>query len=383
VRLPEFSFRAYPERHAQLDDAQRTTCDAWGSGAASKRARIPSRGTNVALHVCMRIASRCSIPMFALMPVLVLAVPAAEADELAASASANTFILHDASSTLRDYCAVDNEGRTWLTLPGGHRYELITSTTDPAVANPGDGMFHPFDASQVQAALAEVRYPVGALAAEVFILPFPRRVQMESAAGPGLILLSPGVRTLSRAHQHAEFVHELGHVIQYALMPDGDSRWNAYRRMRAIDDLAHYSGSSRHADRPHEIFAEDFRALFGGADANYSGTIENDSLAVPSQVAGLEPFMLDLAGGAVAFRAVPNPTHGSLRLSIPRGTAVALDVFDTAGRRLATLAPRTTATGVEWMFDGRDASGRPVEPGVLFARPRGSISRGTRIVVVP
>jgi hypothetical protein len=153
--------------------------------------------------------------------------------------------------------------------------------------------------------------------------------------------------------------------------------------MRAIEDPSRYSGSSRHANRPHEIFAEDFRALFGGSDANYSGTIENDSLAAPSQVTGLEPFMLDLAGVAVAFRAVPNPTHGPLRLSLPHGTAVALDLFDAAGRRLATLAPNLTATGVEWTFGGRDAAGRPVAPGVLFARARSAKSPGTRIVVLP
>jgi hypothetical protein len=321
--------------------------------------------------------------MFTLIPACVLAVPAARADELAASASVNAFALHDAAATLRDYCAVDVAGRTWLTLPGGRRFELITSTLDPDVANAGDGAFHPFDADQVRAALAEVRFPMGALAAEVFVLPYPRRLQMESAAGPGLILLSPGVRPLSRAHQHAEFVHELGHVVQYALMPDGDPRWNGYRRIRAIDDPAHYSGSSRHADRPHEIFAEDFRALFGGADANYSGTIENDELAVPSQVAGLESFMLDLARDAVTFSAVPNPTHGPLRLSLPHGTWVALDLFDAAGRRLAALAPSMTVTGIGWTFDGRDAAGRPVGPGVLFARPRGSEGAGIRIVVVP
>ena len=127
----------------------------------------------------------------------------------------------------------------------------------------------------MRAALAAVRFPLGAVSAEVFLLPYPRRTQLESAAGPGLILLAPGVRALSRAHQHAEFVHELGHVVQYALMPDGDARWSDYLELRAIDDASRFSATGSHAYRPHEIFAEDFRALFGDADATYSGTIEN------------------------------------------------------------------------------------------------------------
>ena len=308
----------------------------------------------------------------------------ARADELAAAGTAHGIVIHAAAATLRDYCSADDRGRLWLTLPGGARYELVTSVTDPAIANPGDGTFHPFDAAEVRDALAATRFPLGAIAADVFILPYPRRVQCGSAAGPSLILLSPGVRPLSREHQHAEFVHELGHVVQYALMPDGDARWSAYDGLRAIADPARYSASSPHADRPHEIFAEDFRSLFGDAAATYSGTIENEALTPPGEVPGLDTFLLGLAGGpaAIEFAAHPNPSHGPLTLTLNHAVPVPLDLFDATGRRIASLAPRQVRDGVEWSFGGIGPSGRAVR-GVLFARPRGIPGRGTRVVLLP
>src|SRR5205807_7522967 len=133
-----------------------------------------------------------------------------------------------------------------------------------AITNPGDGDFHSFDAAEVRAAMTLVRFPLRGISAEVFILPYPRRQSLESAAGPGLILLSPGVRPLSREHQHSELVHELGHVVQYSFLPDAHAEdWSEYASMRGLDPTVN-NATSPHASRPHEIWAEDFRALFGG-----------------------------------------------------------------------------------------------------------------------
>jgi len=306
------------------------------------------------------------------------------ADEIDAAGTAQRLVIHDAASTLRDYCSTDSSGRMWLSLPDGRRFELVTSTADPSIVNPGDGSFHPFESAEVMAALGELRFPAPGIGADVFLLPYPRRGQLESAAGKELILLSPGVRPLSREHQHAEFIHEFGHVVQYSLMPDGDERWTTYRRIREIED-PRFSPTSPHADRPHEIFAEDFRALFGGPLATYSGTIENSSLTPPANVPGLENFMLGLAGvdHTLSISASPNPTRGALRFTLASATAAPLDVFDAAGRRVATLAPRPVWSGIEWSFDGTDVTGRAIEPGVLFARPRGMPGAAVRVVVLP
>jgi hypothetical protein len=311
----------------------------------------------------------------------------AAASELRASAAnVSGVIVHDASETLRDYCRSDG-GRLFLELPGGTRWELVTSTTDPIVTNPGDGSFHAFERDEVRAALSEVSFPLQHVSAEVFILPYPRRLSLESAAGPGLILLSPGVRALSREHQHSEFVHELGHVVQYALFPDQDADgWAEYGRMRGLD-AARFNAQAPHADRPHEIWAEDFRALFGGPLANSNATIENASLAYPTQVKGLDSFMQGLAFG-VSSRPAPRLTAsrfawGAMSFSRGGSQSAALDIFDAAGRRLAALEPSVGSGGVSWRWDGRDASGRSVRASVVYARPRDGVGGTARVTLLP
>lgn len=313
----------------------------------------------------------------------VLTAAVACANELPAASSLTGLVIHGPEVTLRDYCRVE-DGRLWLCLPHGARFELVTSTLDPVISNPGDGSFHPFDEAVVRAALDQVRFPLHGVAAEIFLLPYPRRDGLQSAAGNGLILLSPGVLPPSAAQQHAELVHELGHVVQYGLMPDhaGDL-WSRYRTLRGLTDLSRYSQDAAHADRPHEIFAEDFRALFGGGLANYSGTIENPALCMPQAVSGLEAFMLHLAGiplTAGPLEAYPIPSAGSLRLRRSGGEAQPVDVFDVTGRRVATLDPTLAASGWEWRWDGRDHGGRTLGPGVWLARARGSHEPAIRLV---
>src|SRR5689334_9916479 len=261
-----------------------------------------------------------------------LTLVTARANEFSASpVRVSGIVVHDATETLRDFCH-EQDGKLFFQLPNGAQWELVTSTTDPSITNPGDGAFHPYETREIDAALAQVRFPLENVSAEIFVLPYPRRVSLESAAGRGLILLSPGVRPLSREHQHAEFVHELGHVVQYALFPDADANgWAAYARMRGIDD-PRFNASAPHADRPHEIWAEDFRALFGGASATSNGTIENASLSYPTQVAGLDRFMASLAANAAtagSARLMAAPlARGAVSFSRFGTRAAVLDVFD-------------------------------------------------------
>ena len=317
-----------------------------------------------------------------------LAWTPAAANELCASAtSVSGLLIHDADETLRDYCRNEG-GRLYLELPGGSRWELITSTTDPAITNPGDGSFHAFERSEVNAALAAVRFPLHQVSAEVFILPYPRRLGLESAAGPGLILLTPGVRPLSREHQHSEFVHELGHVVQYALFPDANAGgWSEYAYMRGIDAPS-FNASAPHADRPHEIWAEDFRALFGGPSATSNGTIENATLTYPTQVQGLATFMQGVAATSASSPAAPRLTAssfawGAVSFSRAGSQACALDVYDASGRRLASLEPSMGSNGVTWSWDGRDASGRQIRGAVVFARPRDGAGGTVRVTRLP
>ena len=318
----------------------------------------------------------------------VLLVVPARANEVLTSGvpTSGGIVIHDAQETLRDWCHRDAGGLLWLVLPGGMSFELIASAADPAITNHGDGAFHAFDACEVAGALAAVRYPLAGVAADVFILPYPRRAGLTSVAGPGLILLSPGVYPVPREHQHAEFDHELGHVVHYARLPDQDATsWNRYRALRGITDSGIYSSqSTMHADRPHEIFAEDFRALVGDVLANSTGNIENTSLTPPVQVAGLADFMLSLTGAplTVTLGAHPNPARGPVLFSRKGSATAALDLFDLAGRRLATVAPEAVSDGARWSWDGRDESGHRAGPGVVFARVRDG-SASARLTLLP
>jgi hypothetical protein len=327
----------------------------------------------------------------------VLPVVSAGASEVAASgvSTSSRIVIHDAQETLRDWCRPDSQGTLWLTLPGGMSFELVTSSADPAISNHGDGSFHAFDAGEVNAALAAVSYPLDGVTAEVFILPYPCRTGLTSVAGPGLILLSPGVYPLPREQQHSEFIHELGHVVQYARLPDQDAAsWSRYRTLRGITDVNVYSDNAAHADRPHEIFAEDFRGLFGGLLAISTGSIENASLTLPTQIAGLADFMLSLSGSSlteptlsgpsltVMLGAHPNPARGPVLFSRKGSAMVALDLFDLVGRRLASVAPEVVFDGVRWSWDGRDESGHRAGPGVVFARARDG-SASARVTLLP
>jgi len=288
--------------------------------------------------------------------------------------------IHGPEETLRDYCVTEN-GALWLTLPDGSRQELVPSVTDPAILNQGDGSFHPFEETQVRAALAALRAPLAHLRADVFLLPFPRRSCLTSSASPGLILLSPGVRALSSEQQHAEFVHELGHVVHFSRIPETEAGWAGYRALRGITDEAIYSADAPHANRPHEIFAEDFRALIGGSLANYSGTIENAALPPPASVSGLDDYMRTVATAsgslvAVPIACYPNPSRGSVTFVLPvanagsGGANGALEVFDLSGRRVAVLAPAMAGGAIMWRWDGRVAGGAPAGAGVYFGRTR-------------
>ena len=329
--------------------------------------------------------ARLARTMMAAALVSVAAALPASANEIAARSTASGLRIHEPEEVLRDFCRREEDGSLWLVIPGGATWELVTSTMDGAIANPGDGSFHPFDAAEVEAALAQVRYPLDGLDADIYLLPYPRRGALDSGAGPGLILLSPGVTPVSVPQQHAEFVHELGHVVQYRWMPDSDDRWSDYRNRRGIEDASLYSSASIHAYRPHEIFAEDFRALFGGALATYSGSIENPSLQLPAAVAGLDGFLRGLVADApIASRlVVANPARGAVTFALAQNVAAPIDLFDVGGRRIATLDPVASGAQTVWRWNGRDAGGRVAAAGVLLVKVRGSERAAQRLSWMP
>lgn len=87
------------------------------------------------------------------------------------------------------------------------------------------------------------------------------------------------------------------------------------------------------------------------------------------------PTLVDVAespapGGARVPRAVPNPFRQAteIRLVRPAQDAGAVRLFDSAGRRVTSLVYEAGSASVSW--DGADASGRTVAPGVYYFASR-------------
>jgi len=90
---------------------------------------------------------------------------------------------------------------------------------------------------------------------------------------------------------------------------------------------------------------------------------------------------------ALLNRAVPNPFVGSTSFAyqVPDGgAAVDVGVYNVAGRLVKTLARGTQSAGVFTVtWDGSDASGVKMAPGVYFLRSRiGDQQNVTRVIYV-
>jgi hypothetical protein len=177
---------------------------------------------------------------------------------------------------------------------------------------------------------------------------------------------------------HFTITHEIGHIYQYRWMPDTAlTDWQTYAEMRGIADRGVYNAAAAHMNRPHEVFAEDFRFLFGGRLSNASGTLENPDLAVPTAVAGLEEFVLGLRESRRAAAArlfpVPNPFNPSTEIRVQfeeqRPRDVRVGVFDAHGRLVRRLwSGLISAREMRLPWDGRGDEGTPAGTGVYFAR---------------
>lgn len=261
--------------------------------------------------------------------------------------------------------------------PDGSEWELVTRVDDPAILYKGGGAFFPADRASVEGALASIPYPLDSLDGDVFILPYPRRAMLDSEARGRAVIVSPGVWPMAESQMHMLVAHEVGHLVQHAFMPDGDREaWSAYRALRGIEDTRTYCATAMHRDRPHEIFAEDFRVLFGGELAAGSGRVENPYLSPPASVPELSAFFLSLeesrlpipAGRIVSF---PNPAPAGMRIGLSLGDVAEVSalkeilVFDVEGRRVTGLPVQS---GVRTSWNGRLENGSAAPPGLYFLR---------------
>jgi hypothetical protein len=182
------------------------------------------------------------------------------------------------------------DGEPAIQLDDARYLPVVTDIDDPSIVNKGDGRFHPFTVDLVTATMNEVEHPTMPFRVNVYLLPYPRRMVLVSSTVGVDLFLSPHVLDIDPAVAAYIIAHELGHAFHNQFMPSGSPGWDDYRRMRGIEDETKFHDLASHAYRPREIFAEDFRVLFGGPRARALGGIENPELASPERVFGLDRF---------------------------------------------------------------------------------------------
>ena len=214
----------------------------------------------------------------------------------------STVTLYTPEGILSEMTQRDAAGNLVFYPEGGGSYYLIEDTSNPIIVNKGAGEFFPMSEEVVLEALREIDLNgrMVDMHIDVYILPMPRLYYMKSTSIGCRIFLSPGVWEVSASTVASVVTHEFGHCFQKAYLPSDGEGWMIYLGLRGILDDPVYCEAAIHMNRPSEIFAEDFRILFGGERAVYPGMIENTDLVQPTEVAGLETFIAFLAGDAGA-----------------------------------------------------------------------------------
>ncbi|MBN1163382.1 MAG: hypothetical protein JXB45_02275 [Candidatus Krumholzibacteriota bacterium] len=289
--------------------------------------------------------------------------------------------------------ARDETGELVLNLPGGDSYLLVEDIYDPAIANSGSGSFHPLREDNVVQALRDI--DVGGrsigISVEIYILPLPRRYIAQSTSVDNRIFLSPGVYEMGLEITAYIVSHEFGHCFQHHYLPETEGEdWSRYLYLRGILDDPRYSPISMHAYRPQEIFAEDFRFLYGGEASRFTGMIENPELVLPDQLPELQDYFVSLVrgglasaertelpdAGAILTRNYPNPFNPSTTITALFAEEmeigeVEVRIYGPDGSFIRELTDGA-AQGREYKtaWDGRDRYGAAAGSGVYFYRLR-------------
>lgn len=329
---------------------------------------------------------------------LVLAlVPSVRADELFHTYSLeNGIVAHIyTNETILEYMTKrDDTGHLILDVSDCLSYILVEDISDPVISYKGDGSFHLMKPELVITALGEIDIDeqwIG-LDVEIYFLPYPRYGCLRSSSRGNMVFLSPGVNEVSEYAQAYIATHEIGHVYQNKYLPDEETdRWTTYLSLRGIYGDPDYSSTGAHMNRPKEIFAEDFRFLFGGELSRYSNTIENPNLPLPDAVEGLETFLVslvpfDIASGSyrqpdpdriiLAASNYPNPFNPETTIHVDLSgngrveeRFVDCTIYGIDGAVVRRLfEDYVTGVDVAIHWDGRNDSGAPVASGFYLYR---------------
>ena len=216
------------------------------------------------------------------------------------------------------------------------------------------------------------------------------RLQLDHSKGSGTIIYLGTVRTLP--------IELVGNpTISYQVLPSNvlagqqfqvdyfdtvRRKWFILNRITAPGGVpasytvyTHTLGDSARGD----LFAVRFTAYGGSGSSDAKWYL--DSVSVTESLVDVP-----VAGSARALHlaASPNPSSATTRIAFELASSrrVRLDVFDSRGAHVSTLADGTFAAGRgEASWDGRDAGGRRVAAGVYLVRMRsGDEERSARVV---
>ncbi len=308
-----------------------------------------------------------------------------------------TVTLYTPEGILSEMTQRDASGNLMFYPEGGGCYYLIEDISSPLIVNKGDGEFFPMSEEVILDALREIDVDGRTvdMHIDIYILPLPRLYYMKSTSIGCRIFLSPGVWEVSGSTVASVVTHEFGHCFQKAYLPYSDEEgWAIYLGMRGILDDPVYTECAIHMNRPSEIFAEDFRILFGGAPAVYPGSIENPNLVQPTEVEGLEIFMASLAGdaevpvssGAEVITSVgnyPNPFNPVTTIRADfNGPAIGRDVsvriYAADGSLVRDLWSGTISQQTfEKTWDGMNDLGVRTSSGIYFYRVTAGVDSRT------
>jgi len=315
----------------------------------------------------------------AVMTFLIAPAALAGAPSTLSLANGITAAVYDAAYLSERLTTLD--GAPAIRLDDGRYLPVTIDINDPSIHNKGDGSFHPFPVEMVEDALAAINLPGMRVDVRIYVLPYPRRNLLVSSTSGNEIFLSPHVLDIEAAVGAYIIAHEVGHAFHNRFMPEGSTRWSEYRRVRGIEDASRFHDAASHAYRPREIFAEDFRVLFGGSLAAYDGRVENVELASPATVDGLESFYTRVAGMEVvrASRIVatgyPNPFNPEteIRVAVPdvfrdSDARVSVAVYSVTGALVRELYTGRATGDFVVRWDGRDRRGEPVASSTYYAR---------------
>lgn len=255
-------------------------------------------------------------------------------------------------------------GEASLAFPGAPRWVLEGEPDD----------YFPMSTEEVVSALEAIEFPVEVMTVHVVILPVPRRSLPKSSAEGNIVFLCPGRVQYQPEHIHYTVTHEIGHIVQHVLMPDSrHDLWDEYIRLRGLEEHSALDPTC-HASSLHEIFAEDFRVLFGGERARCGGEVENHYIGSPSDIEGLAAFILSLphegrrASGPAAY---PNPFEINMVLStVSLEDAEGIqqvDIYDVEGRIVRSIRTQD-GRSVEVVWDGMTSGGTPAAPGLYLIK---------------